>query len=78
MTVEQLIQQLVSDGGAIVCTADCLVLEISEAQAAGRFAMNANGFGFVRRTKEQVAFQHPDEPTTNIVNDPSLMAGAPA
>lgn len=78
MTVEQLIQQLVTNGGAIVSSADCSVLEIGDAQAAGRLAVDSHGFGFVRRPKEWTALQYPTEPTTNIVNDPSLMAGTPA
>lgn len=54
MTTQQLIQQIVTDGGAIVSSNDCSEMEISVAQSVGRFAAE-DGFGFVRRPKEWLA-----------------------
>ncbi|MDP1580990.1 MAG: hypothetical protein Q8M02_11970 [Candidatus Didemnitutus sp.] len=56
MTTKQLIEQLISDGGAIVSSADCSEVEIADAQAAGRFSVE-DSLGFVRRTKEWLALQ---------------------
>lgn len=52
MTINQLIDELFHKGGAIVSSSDCSEAEIVAAQACGRFAVDENGFGFVRRTKE--------------------------
>lgn len=49
MTTQQLIDQLIKDGGAIVSSGDCSEMEIAVAQSVGRFASDENGFGFVRR-----------------------------
>ncbi len=50
----QLIAQLIAEGGAIVSSGICSVIEIADAQATGRFAVDAEGLGFVRRYKEWV------------------------
>lgn len=52
MTTNQLIQQLVNEGGAIVSSNDCSEMEIAFAQSEGRFAADDEGFGFVRRLKK--------------------------
>lgn len=57
MEPHQLLSQLISEGGAIVCTGDCSVIEIADAQATGRMAVNGDGIGFIRRTKEWLALQ---------------------
>ena len=58
MTVNQLISQLVTEGGAIVSSGDCSQMEIVDAQAHGRFASrDLDGMGFVRRTKEWLELQ---------------------
>ncbi len=57
MTINQLIDQLVTDGGAIVSSGDCSEIEIANAKATGRFTVRDDGMGFVRRTKEWLALQ---------------------
>jgi hypothetical protein len=57
MTTNQLIEQLVTEGGAIVSSGDCSEMEIADAQAHGRFSVREDGMGFVRRTKEWLALQ---------------------
>ena len=53
MNPDQLIQQLVKHGGAIVSSNDCSPIEIANAQACGRFAVEPEtGLGFTRRPKE--------------------------
>jgi hypothetical protein len=52
MTINELIFELVSKGGAIVSTTDCSNHEIVNAQVNGRFAVTDDGLGFVRRPKE--------------------------
>ncbi len=42
---------LLTNGGAIVSSNDCSVMEIADAQARGRFLVIDN-FGFVRRSKK--------------------------
>lgn len=70
MTIKQLVDQLISDGGAIVSSNDCSEMEIAFASAHGRFATDAEGFGFVRRTKEWLSLQkkreieHPNQPAS--------------
>lgn len=53
----QLLGKLITDGGAIVSSNECSEMEIANAQATGRFAVDAEGFGYVRRTKEWLALQ---------------------
>jgi hypothetical protein len=57
MRPKELIEQIVAEGGAIVSSGDCSEMEISNAQATGRFAVREDGMGFVRRTKEWLALQ---------------------
>lgn len=52
MTLSQLLDQLMSDGGAIVSSNSCSEIELADANAHGRFAVNADGFGFVRRPQK--------------------------
>jgi hypothetical protein len=49
MTTQQLIEQLKTEGGAIVASGDCTDTEIAVAQASGRFSADEHGFGYVRR-----------------------------
>jgi len=65
MTIDQLIQQLVTDGGAIVSSGECSEMEIANAQATGRFSVREDGMGFVRRTKEWLALQLAREKATS-------------
>jgi len=68
MTMNQLINQLVTDGGAIVSSGDCSQIEIANAQSTGRFTVRDDGMGFVRRTKGWLALQLAREkahPNTN-------------
>lgn len=44
--------KLIAEGGALVTTDQCDVMEIADAQATGRFAANDDGIGFVLRPKE--------------------------
>ncbi len=57
MTINQLIDQLVTDGGAIVSSGECSEMEIANAKATGRFSVREDGMGFVRRSKEWLALQ---------------------
>lgn len=57
MTTDQLIQQLVTEGGAIVTSGECSEMEIADAQATGRFSVREDGIGFVRRYAEWLALQ---------------------
>lgn len=52
MNVNQLVRQLIEEGGAIVSSNDCHEIEIADARACGRFAVDNNDMGFVRRTKK--------------------------
>lgn len=52
MTPMELIQQLIREGGAIVSSNDCTEMEIVDARVHGRFAVDSEGMGFVRRMKE--------------------------
>lgn len=53
-TPTELIAELPSLGGAIVTSGVCSELEIADAQATGRFVVDADGIGYVRRYKEWV------------------------
>ena len=55
MTTQKLIEQLDADGGAIVSSGECSEIEIAEARVTGRFAVNEEGYGYVRRYKEWLA-----------------------
>jgi hypothetical protein len=57
ISTAQLIAQLSTEGGAIVCTSDCSIIEIADAQVTGRMFVDDDGIGFVRRTKEWLALQ---------------------
>jgi hypothetical protein len=57
MTIDQLINQLAAEGGAIVTSGECSEMEIADAQATGRFAVREDGIGFVRRYAEWLALQ---------------------
>lgn len=53
----KLIDQLVTEGGAIVTSDECSEMEIADAQATGRFSVREDGIGFVRRYAEWLALQ---------------------
>ena len=57
MTITELIQELIKEGGAIVSSNDCSEIEISNAQSTGRFAIDEGGLGFIRRTSEWLDLQ---------------------
>jgi len=50
--VRLLIEQLVEQGGAIVTSQECSIIEIADAQATGRWAVDDEGIGYVRRYRE--------------------------
>lgn len=56
MTTQQLLDQLVEEGGAIIASNDCSEMEIADAKAHGRFS-HIGAFGIVRRTKEWLDLQ---------------------
>ena len=68
MTTNQLINKIVTEGGALVSSNDCSEMEIADAQDTGRFSTNDDGMGFVLRSKEWLALQmarekaHPNSP----------------
>jgi hypothetical protein len=51
MTPEELLIELVNEGGSIVCSGECSAAEIVAARASNRFAVTDAGFGFVLRPK---------------------------
>lgn len=55
LTPTEILAQLVTEGGAIVSSNDCSTMEIADAQACGRFAVDDEGLGYVRRYKEWLA-----------------------
>ena len=75
MTITQLIQQLITEGGAIVTSDACSEMEIADARATGRFSVNEDGIGFVRRYQEWLAISkareiaHPNTDGRYSVND---------
>ena len=56
MTINQLINQLVAKGGAIVTSGECSEMEIANAQATERFAVREDGIGFVLRPQQWLAY----------------------
>jgi hypothetical protein len=48
-SIDTLLDLLIANGGSIVSSNDCSVLEISLAQACGRFCVDDDGMGFVYR-----------------------------
>ena len=56
MTLKQILEQLVKEGGAIVSSNDCSEMELVNARAGGRFAVD-DGLGFVLRTKKWLELQ---------------------
>ena len=51
-TADDLIQRLVSHGGAIVSSGDCSEMEIADARVRGDFYVDDNGLGYVIRLKK--------------------------
>lgn len=47
--MEELLQKLKDDGGAIVTSNECTVFEIAGARADGRMFVDKDGIGFVLR-----------------------------
>lgn len=54
-TPQQLIKELINNGGAIVRSDVASVMEITNAQATNRFATNEEGIGLILRYPEWVA-----------------------
>jgi hypothetical protein len=52
MTLKQILEQLVKEGGAIVTSNECSEMEIADARATGRMTVDENGIGYVRRYRE--------------------------
>lgn len=81
MTPTQLLNQLATEGGAIVSSGICSELEIADAQATGRFAVDDDGLGFVRRTTEWVKRadkKHEDAMFQRILAEVRQQSGAVA
>jgi len=57
MTINQLINQLSREGGALVSSNDCSDIELADAKCTGRFSVNDDGHGFVLRSSEWLALQ---------------------
>lgn len=49
-SLNQLLQDVVNKGGAIISSDKCTAIEIAMAQAGHRFAIDENGMGFVRKS----------------------------
>lgn len=50
--MKELFEKLATDGGCIVCSGDCSIIEIAEARARGDFYIDENSIGYVRRIPE--------------------------
>lgn len=48
-TLNEILNKLATEGGCLVSSADCHVIEINDAQARGDFYVFDGGLGFVRR-----------------------------
>lgn len=57
MTIEQLIIEVINEGGAIVRARDCTPMEVEGAKATGRYAENQDGISFIRRHQEWLVFK---------------------
>ena len=51
-TESELLSKLLKDGGVIVTSDQCSVMEIADARAHGRMYVNTDGIGFVLRLKK--------------------------
>ncbi len=69
MTANQLMNQLVTEGGAIVTSGECSEMEIADAQATGRFSVREDGIGFVRRYAEWLAIQSDRQRSNKAMSD---------
>ena len=49
------IQKLASDGGAIVCSNECVEMEIVNAVTTDRFYVDEQGYGYVLRSPDWLA-----------------------
>jgi hypothetical protein len=82
MTPTELLKQLAREGGAIVTSAECSEMEITAARACGRFSVNDDGIGFVRRHADWLALQkarelaHPNTNDRYSLNEQSSATGA--
>jgi hypothetical protein len=61
--------QLVTEGGAIVTSGECSEMEIADAQATGRFSVREDGIGFVRRYAEWLAIQSDRQRSNKAMSD---------
>lgn len=57
MDLATLINELVEHGGALVTSQECSEIELADARVTNRFAVDHEGIGYVRRTKEWLALQ---------------------
>jgi len=77
-TIAELLPALMSERGAVVCSADCGEMEIAFAMSEDRFFVDFNGVGFVLRPRdwlanaEQLVFDSKDlgKHDTDIYPDP--------
>lgn len=72
ITIDKLIEQLAAEGGAIVTTNDCSVMEIADARATNRMAVREDGIGFIRRTAEWLELQKSREPKFDLPKERCL------
>lgn len=74
LMLEELLYQLVVEGGAIVTSNECSQIEIADAQATGRWAVDHEGIGYVRRYREWLerhktcVSKAPDSPSAKLTD----------
>lgn len=52
LTADQLLRHLVDNGGAVVSSGSCSTVEIADARTRGDWYVDADGFGYVVRSRE--------------------------
>ena len=57
MELSQLVKKLVYSGGALVSSNACSKMEVANADATGRFAVDLDGHGYVWRTQGWLEMQ---------------------
>lgn len=65
MKTEQLLEELIMYGGAIVRSCDCSEMEIANAEVTKRFAISVDNLGYVRRTAQWLELQKKRELEAN-------------
>lgn len=59
MTIQEMLDRMALNGGCIVSSADCDVIEISDARARGNMYVDHYGFGYILRLPEWLARHDP-------------------